>query len=152
MDLTPLRPTASFLSSKARQQERISRSVTRSSTWIGASTLAATERGLGWTDLLRLPLIQWFALLSYNFPRLFVVLLHAILPENPNKAPSCYSAWILAGRPPLRAHEGPRVRLRRWRTSILLFGPLFARGAGSGNQDLGWERVEKLGFARGAYG
>jgi len=99
MDLTRLRPNASFLSSKVRKQGRISRSVTRLSTWIVAYTLAATERDLGWTDLLRFPLIHLFALLSYSLHRLFVVLLHATLPENPDKATGCHSARNRSGRP-----------------------------------------------------
>jgi len=99
MDLTRLRPTASFLSSKARKKERISRSVSRLSTWIVACTRAATERDLGWTDLLRSLLIHLFALLSYSLHRLFVVLLHATLPENPDKATGCHSAQNWSGRP-----------------------------------------------------
>jgi hypothetical protein len=99
MDLTRLRPTASFLSSKARKQERISRSVTRLSTGIVACTLAATERDLGWTDLLRFPLIHSFAILSYSLHRLLGVLLHATLPENPDKATGCHSVRNRSGRP-----------------------------------------------------
>jgi hypothetical protein len=110
MDLTPLRPTISFLSSKARKQERISRSVTRLSTWIVACTLAATERALGWTALLRFPLIHLFALLTYSPYRLLVVLLHATLPENPDKATGCHSARNWSGRPSAtcpRSSQGP---------------------------------------------
>jgi len=114
MDLTPLRPTASLLSSKARKQERISRSVTRLSTWIVACTLAATKRGLGWTDLLRFPLIHLFALLSYSPHRLLVVLLHATLPENPDKANLCYPARNWSGRPSAtcpRSSPGPSSKM-----------------------------------------
>jgi len=99
MDLTRLRPTASFLSSKARKQERISRSVTRLSIRIAACTLAATKRDLGWTDFLRFPLIHLLALLSYCLHRLLVGLLHATLPENPDKATGCHSARNWSGRP-----------------------------------------------------
>ena len=149
MDLTRLRPTASFLSSKARKQERISRSVTRLRSRIGACALAAAERDLGWTVLLRLPLTQLFALLSYSFPRLFAVLLHATLPWTPNKATGGYSAWNLAERLSLFAREVVAFSLRRWCTSILLFGPPLARGASSRNSRTGLGVRLEIGFCKG---
>jgi len=151
MDLTRLRPSASFLSSKARKQERISRSVTRLSTWIGACTLAATERGLGWTGLLRLPLIQLFALLSYSRHTMFVVLLHATLPENPNKATGCYTAPELSGRPSAtcpRSSQGPSSRMLY--LDFALWPAFCSRSWQSKTKPL--ERAWKLVSVRGTYG
>ena len=149
MDLTRLRPTASFLSSKARKPERISRSVTRSSTWIVACTLAATERDLGRTDPLRLPLIHFFALLSYSLHRLLVVLLHATLPENPDKATGCHSAWNWSGRPSAtcpRSSQGP--------SSMMVYAdfalwPAFCSGSWQWKSKPGPGARLEIGFCKG---
>jgi hypothetical protein len=152
MDLTRLRPTASFLSSKAHKQERISRSVTRLSTWIVACTLVATKRDLESTDLLRFRLIHLFALLSYSLHRLLVVLLHATLPENPDKATRCHSARNWSGRP-----SATCPRSSQGASSMMVYvdfalWPAFCSGSWQWKSNLCLEHAWKLGFARGAYG
>jgi hypothetical protein len=153
MDLTPLRPTASFLSSKARKQERISRSVTRLSAWIAACSLVLADQDSGWTDPQRRFPIYLFALLSYSLHRLFAVLLPAKLAENPDKPTSChFAAHNWPGRPSavaLRSSQGVSSMMRF--VDFALW-PASCSGASSGNQNLGLERARKLAFARGAYG
>ncbi len=153
MDLTPLRPTSSVLSSKAHKQECVSRPVTRLSAWIVASTLVLADRDPRSTDPPRRPLIYLFAFLSYSLHRLFVVLLHAKLPENPDKSTSChFAARNWSGRPsatrPRRSQGLPSM------TMLVNFAlwPPFCSGTGSRNQNLALERAWKLVFVRGAHG
>ncbi len=99
MDLTPLRPTASFLSSKVCIHRWISRSGTRLSAWIVACTFVLADGDPGWTAPPRFPLIQIVAFLRYSPHNLFLVLLHVKLPVNLDKLLVCYFAANWSGRP-----------------------------------------------------
>jgi hypothetical protein len=153
MDLTHLRPTASFLSSKARKQERMSRSVTRLSAWIAACTLVVPDQDSGWTDPPRCFVIYPFAPLSYSLHRLFAILLPAKLAKNPDRPTSSHFAAHNWSGPPSavapRSSQGVSSRM-----VFIDFAPwpTFCWGASSRNQNLGLERARKLAFARGAYG
>jgi hypothetical protein len=152
MDLTRLRPTSSFLSSKARKQECISRSVTRLSAWIVGCTLVLANRDAGWTDPPLRLLFYLFALLSYSLHRLFAVLLPAKLAENPDKPTTChFAAQNWSGRPSAAA-----PRSFQGLSSMMMFldfalWPAFcSRSWQSKSKPL--ERAWKLVFVRGIYG
>jgi hypothetical protein len=80
MDLTPFRPSARFLSVKARKQGYISRSGTRLSTRVVACKLGLAERSAAPRHLVTYP----FAPLSCSLHRLFA-LLPVELAENSDK-------------------------------------------------------------------
>jgi len=152
MDLTRLRPTASFLSSKARKQECISRSVTRLSAGSVGCTLVLANRNPGWTDPPRRLLFYLFALLSYSLHRLFAVLLPAKFAENPDKPTTWhFAAQNWSGRPSAAA-----PRSFQGLPSMMMFldfalWPAFcSRSWQSKTKPL--ERAWKLVSVRGTYG
>jgi len=104
MDLPPLRPSASGLSSTVRILRSISRFGTRLRIWFVASAFVLANEDPSWTDVPRL-LICLRDFSSYSLRSPFVVLFRAKLPKNLDKSLSCHfvalncSGWHSAIRP-----------------------------------------------------
>lgn len=126
MDLTPLRPSVTFLSGKARKQGCISRSVIRPSTWIAACRLGPAERLAAPRRLLASP----FAPLSCTLHRLFA-LVPTELAENTDRPISGHFAednWLgqRSEIPPRNCQElsSIHVDLALWRAFCSMSGQL----------------------------
>src|SRR5260370_5633967 len=151
MDLTPLRPSASCLSSTVHTQRSISRSRTRLTGWIVECTFVLADEDPRWIDLPhRLPIYP-FACSSYSLRRLFVVLLRAKLLENLDKSLSChFVALNCSGR-----HSATRpLSCQSLMTMFVDFAlwPAFCSRSWQSNQSLRLERAGKLVFVRGTHG